>query len=157
MMVCNAPSFLMISEENNMATIIIATICILIELYHLIFRSDMELTKSIIENTFNELKKVDVDDHDIINEILSNVSMKTIYKYFAIAIIEILYWAFAVTFIFLLPHGLGIIVFGLLLGLNLIIQYMNVLDEKHINLYHAIDSIICIAMYIVILLTPTLR
>lgn len=140
-----------------MATIIIATLCILIELYHLVFRSDMKLTKSIVENTLNELKKVDVDDHDTINEILSNVSMKTIYKYFAIAIIEILYWAFAVTFIFLLPHGLGIIVFGFLLVLSLIGQYMNVLDTKHVNLYHTIDSVICIVMYIVILLTPTLR
>lgn len=140
-----------------MATIIIATLCILIELYHLMFRSNMELIKSIVENTLNKLKKVDVDDHDTINEILSNVPMKTIYKYFAIAIIEILYWAFAITFIFLLPHGLGIIVFGLLLGLSLIGQYMNVLDEKHINLYHTIDSVICIVMYIVILLTPTLR
>ena len=138
-----------------MATIIITTLCILIELYHLMFRSDMELIKSIVENTLNELKKVDVDDHDTINEILSNVPMKTIYKYFAIAIIEILYWAFAI--IFLIPHGLGIIIFGLLLGLSLIGQYMNKLDKKHINLYHTVDSIICIIMYIVIILTPTLR
>ena len=140
-----------------MATIIIATLCILIELYHLVFRSNMELTKSIVENTLNELKKVDVDDYDTINEILSNVPMKTIYKYFAIAIIEILYWAFAITFIFLIPHGLGIIIFGLLLGLSLIGQYMNKLDKKHVNLYHTVDSIICIIMYIVIILTPTLR
>ena len=139
-----------------MATIIIATICILIELYHLMFRSDIELTKSIVENTLNELKKVDVDDHDTINEILSNVSMKTIYKYFTIAIIEILYWVFAITFIFLIPHGLGIIVFGLLLGLSIIGQYTNILDKKHA--YYTVDSIICIIiMYIVIILTPTLR
>lgn len=140
-----------------MATIIIVTLCILIELYHLIFRSNIEFIKSVVEDTLNKLKKVEADDHDAINEILGNVSMKIIYKYFAIAIIEILYWAFAVTFIFLIPHGIGIIVFGLLLGLSLIGQYMNVLDKKHINLYHTIDSIICIIMYIVILLTPTLR
>ena len=53
---CNAPPFLMISEDNNMATIIIATLCILIELYHLVFRSDIELTKSIVENALNKLK-----------------------------------------------------------------------------------------------------
>ena len=140
-----------------MATIIIVTLCILIELYHLIFRSNIEFIKSVVEDTLNKLKKVEVDDHDAINEILGNISMKIIYKYFAIAIIEILYWTFAVTFIFLISHGIGIIVFGLLLGLSLIGQYMNVLDKKHINLYHTIDSIICIIMYIVILLTPTLR
>lgn len=140
-----------------MATIIIVTLCILIELYHLIFRSNIEFIKSVVEDTLNKLKKVEADDHDAINEILGNVSMKIIYKYFAIAIIEILYWAFAVTFIFLIPHGIGIIVFGLLLGLSFIGQYMNMLDKKHINLYHTIDSIICIIMYVVILLTPTLR
>lgn len=131
-------------------TIVIATLCIFIEIYHLIYRSKINSTRKIVENAFKELQTVDVTDYVSIREILDNVSMSLLRKYFLMLGIEIAYWVLSIGFIFSL-HYVGVMVFLILMALSIVSHYIGLISDNHI-IFDTIDSIFCIAMYVVIIL-----
>ena len=136
--------------------IVILTLCILIEIYHLIFRIDINNIKNIVDEAFNNLKKVDVEDYNAIHNILDKVPISMLHKYFIIVGIECFYWMLAVMLIFILPAPLGIGLFLLLILLSILGQYWTLLFRYKSNykskyLYDTIDSIFCIIIYFIIL------
>lgn len=132
------------------ATVIIATLCIFIEIYHLIFRSKINSTRKIVENAFRELQTVDVNDYISIREILDDVPMSLLRKYFAMLGIEIIYWALSISLIFVLGF-IGAIVFLILIALSLISHYIGLISYEHV-IFDTIDSVFCIAMFVFIIL-----
>ena len=129
---------------------VFATICILIEIYHLMFRTEIKQTNKTVITVFKSLTAVDVGDYYAIHEILDDVPMKILHKYLAITFVELFYWVFCIGFIFILPNYLGILIFAIILLLSLIAGYNA--KHKDYRWYDTIDSIICIVMYIIIIL-----
>ena len=104
----------------------------------------------IVENAFKELQTVDVTDYVSIREILDNVPMSLLRKYFLMLGIEIAYWVLSIGFIFSL-HYVGVMVFLILMALSIVSHYIGLISDNHI-IFDTIDSIFCIAMYVVIIL-----
>ena len=132
------------------ATIVIATLCMFIEIYHLIYRSKINSIRKIVENALTELQTVDVNDYISIREILDNVPMSLLRKYFLILGIEIAYWILSIGFIFSL-HYIGVVIVLILVALSIISHYIGFISYKH-TIFETIDSIFCIIMYIAIIL-----
>ena len=131
------------------ATIVIATLCITIEIYHLIYRSKINSIRKTVENALTELQTVDVNDYISINKILDNVPMSLLRKYFLMLGIEIVYWILSIGFIFSL-HCVGVMIFLILMALSIISHYIGLISDNNI-IFDTIDSIFCIAMYVVII------
>ena len=135
-----------------MISTVIAALCILIEIYHIVRYYMIKGTKETVNDAVKSLQKVDPTDYNAIREILESVPMCTLHKYFIMFGIELLYMFFTTLFIFLLPNGMGILVFGILMILSLISWRSEKFLTRHNKyIFDIIDSIICIIMYILIL------